>query len=328
MDIRHLRYFVGVADSGSLMKASERLHIAQPSLSVHLNNLEIELGVKLMQRSNRGVELTAEGQVLYDRATSLLRQYRETVESVKNLRARPSGTVSLGLPSSCSFILGAELYRRVRSELPDVTLYIADASTAMLYEWLVDGRVDFSILFSLPDDANLDCIPLQVEEFCLISRPDRTDESETIDFDRIFDRPLVVSCQSTTWRKILDDVAARHGKQFATPIETESISALKAIALAGEASGLVPLSSVRAEVERGLLRAQRLINPDIRGMLALVSLRSTQLNPTRRAIRDLVTEVVRNSNAWSADGNTPNSVTPILRTVPSAVLPSPTLKRA
>jgi hypothetical protein len=54
MDIRHMRYFVGVADAGSMIKASERLHVAQPSLSVHITNLEIELGVKLMQRSNRG----------------------------------------------------------------------------------------------------------------------------------------------------------------------------------------------------------------------------------------------------------------------------------
>jgi len=285
MDIRHMRYFVGVADAGSLIKASERLHVAQPSLSVHITNLEVELGVKLMQRSNRGVELTPEGQIFYARAMSLLNFYQETVACVKDLRTRPSGTVSLGIPSTCSPLLSADLYRRIRQELPGVTLYITDASTAMLYEWLTDGRIDFSILFSLPDDANLDSIPLQVEEFCLVSKPDHTDSGDSVEFDSIFDHPLVVPCQSTTWRKILDDVAVRHGKQIRAPIETESLTVIKSIILSGEAGGLLPKSCVRAEMDAGTLRARRLINPEIRGMLSLVGLPSTQLNPTRRAVR-------------------------------------------
>jgi LysR family nitrogen assimilation transcriptional regulator len=327
MDIRHLRYFVGVADSGSLMKASERLHVAQPSLSVHLSNLEVELGVKLMQRSNRGVELTAEGQVLYDRATALLCLYRETVASVKDLRARPSGAVSIGMPSSCSPLIAADLYRRVREELPGVTLYISDASSAMVYEWLIDGRIDFAILFSLPEDANLDCMPLQVEEFCLASKADGAFLSDSIDFDSIFERQLVVSCRATTWRKILDDVAERHGKQLNTPIETESVAVMKSIILAGEASGLLPLSCVRAEVECGSMHAQR-VNPEIRGMLTLACLPSSQLNPTRRAVRDLVVDAIKSNSAWSTTGNSRGKVTPILRTVPSIALPPPTMRHA
>ena len=73
MEIRHLRYFVAMAETGSLMKASERLHVAQPALSVHLANLEAELGTTLVTRSNRGVELTPDGQFLYERAVALLK---------------------------------------------------------------------------------------------------------------------------------------------------------------------------------------------------------------------------------------------------------------
>jgi LysR family nitrogen assimilation transcriptional regulator len=323
MDIRHLRYFVGVADCGSLMKASERLHVAQPSLSVHINNLEVELGVKLMERSSRGVVLTADGQIFYDRATTLLSLFKETISSVKDRGTRPSGTVSIGMPSTCSAIIAADLYRRVKEELPGVTLYITDASTANLYEWLIDGRIDFSILFSLPVDANLDCVQLQVEEFCLVSRPDRTDSGDTVEFDSLFERPLVVSCQSTTWRKILDDVAERHGKQFHAPIETESVNVIKAIALSGEASGLLPVSCVQNELKLGTLRAQRLTNPEIRGHLGLFSLPTAQLNPTKRAVRDLIADVVRRNGAWNLSGSSIDDVTPILRVVPSKVLPLP-----
>lgn len=324
MDIRQLRYFVGIADCGSLMKASERLHIAQPALSVHLSTLETQLGVSLMRRSSRGVELTPEGRELYERATVLLQYHRETIESLKTRRSRASGTVSLGIPSACSSILAPELYRRVRDELPEVSLYIADASTAMLYEWLVDGRSDFSILFSVPDDAHLDSTPLQIEEFCLVSRADGKRYPQTIAFDRIFERPLVLSCQSSTWRKVLDDVAARNGKRLHAAVETESVGVIKAIVRSGEACGLLPASSVQAERKSGEFRVQRLVDPEIRGVLSLVSLRTAQLSPARRAIRELVIDVVkRNGEAWDRGGDIDLSkVTPILRTLPSKVLPA------
>ena len=321
MDIRHLRYFVGIAECGSLMRAADRLNVAQPTLSVHVTNLEVELGVKLMERTNRGIELTAEGRALYERATVLLRHYQDMVGSIKDMGRRPSGTVSVGMPSTSSRQLAAELYRRVRDQLPDVTLYIAEASTAILYEWLQAGRIDFAILFNLPGDANVVSTPLQVEEFCLVSRPDMTDAADTIGFDRLFERPLVVSCQSTTWRKALDDVAQRAGRVFNAPVETESISAIRAIVLAGEASGLLPLSSVRDEVERGQLKAQRIINPEMRGLLAITHQPGLEMTPARRAVHDLVIEVVKDTSGERGGGPPAAGVTPILRAVPTRVLP-------
>ena len=328
MDLRQLRYFVGIADCGSLMKASERLHIAQPALSVHVKGLEIDLGVKLMHRSHRGIQLTVEGSELYERAKFLLKYFEETVDAVKSRGSLPSGMVSIGLPSTCSPLLAADLYRRVSEELPGVTLYIADASTAVHYEWMLDGRMDFTVMFSVPEDANLDCIPLQVEEFCLVSRPEKTDGRDWIDFESIFDRPLVLSSQSTCWRKILDDVAEKRGKTLIAAIETESSSIIKAIAMSGQASGLLPISCVRKEVANGSLRAQRLVNPEIRGLLSLVSLPSLRPNPAKSAVRELVLEVVKeNSGHWSENAS-PETVTPILRAVPTKVLPIDVARRS
>ena len=310
------------------MKASERLHVAQPALSVHVKGLEAELGVKLMQRSHRGVQLTAEGLELYERAKIMLKYFQETVDAVRSHESVPSGMVSIGLPSSCSHFLAADLYGRVAEELPGVTLYIADASTAVHYEWLLDGRLDFAVMFSVPEDANLDCISLRVEEFCLVSRPDKTDGRDWIDFDSIFNRPLVLSSQSTSWRKILDDVAEKRGKTFKAAIETESASVIAAIAMSGQASGLLPMSCVRKEVANGSLRAQRLVNPEIRGMLSLVSMPTLRHNLAKSAVRDLVRGVVKNSCWHWGENSSPETVTPILRTVPTKVLPIDVARRA
>lgn len=321
LDMRHLRYFVGIADCGSLMKASERLHVAQPALSVHVKGLEIDLGVKLMHRSHRGIQLTPEGMELYERAKFLLKYFQDTVDIVKSRGSLPSGTVSIGMPSTCSHLLAADIYRRVSDELPGVTVYIADASTAVLYEWLLDGRMDFAVLFSVPEDANLDCVPLRVEEFCLVGRPDTLDDRDCFDFEKIFDRPLVLSCQSTTWRKILDDAAEKHGKTLKAAIETESVSVIKAIAMSGQAGGLLPMSCVQEEIANGSLRAQRLVNPEIRGLLSLVSLPSLQANPAKTAVRDLVINIVEESRGYWGKDSSLRTVTPILRAVPTKVLP-------
>jgi len=324
MDIKQLRYFVGIADSGSLMKASERLHIAQPALSVQLGNLESELGVSLMQRNSRGVELTAEGRELYERATTLLKYHRETIESIKGRQTRAAGTVSLGIPSSASPQLAPLLYRRVRQELPNVSLYITDASTAALYEWLLEGRLDLSILFSLPDDTPCECTPLYVEEFCLVGRATGTAYPPTIDFECLFDLPLVMPCRSSTWRKILDDAADRFGRRFESPMETESASVMKAVAASGEASCLLPASCVQTEKAKRLLKVQRVVNPEFRGVVSLAGTTTAAAHPARRAVRDLVVEVVTQQGASMNDLGAADfsSTTPILRAVPGRVPPT------
>lgn len=103
---------------------------------------------------------------------------------------------------------------------------------------------------------------------------------------------------------------------------------IKAILLAGEASGLLPASCLQNELNLGTLRAQRLVNPEIRGHLALFSLPSALLNPAKQAVRDLIADIVRSSTAWPINGASLDDVTPILRVVPSKVLPLPVKHRA
>jgi LysR family nitrogen assimilation transcriptional regulator len=314
MDLRQLCYFVAISDSGSIMRASRKLNVAQPALSVHINNLEVEVGVKLMDRGNRGVELTEAGRNLYDRAKTLLNLYQETISSIKDCRTRPHGLVSVGIPSTLSDGFSTALYRRLRDELPDVTVHLTDASTTVLQEWLVDGRVDFAVLFSLPEVATFDSVPLGVEQFHLVGRPGSGGDATTVDFDEIFDVPLVIPGRTATVRKILDDAAQSRSRAFALPIETESFSVVREIVLSGEANGLLPLSSVYQEVRRGELSARRLVSPEVGGVLSLTHLSSSPMTPAKRAVRDIVTQVGRAHLEAMGAGLPLGNVTPILRT--------------
>lgn len=321
MDIRSFRYFVGIAEAGSILGASERLRVAQPALSVSLANLEADLGVRLMERTPRGSRLTPEGDIFYHKAKALLAQYQETVSCLAPQDDHPSSRVSVGFPSSASSILGSELYRRVRDQYPDIRLYLSDASSASVFEWLIERRIDFALLFSLPDDPRLNAVPLHDEEFYLVSRADGAGEGRDLDFERIFDRPLVLPCKSIPWRRVIDDVAARLGRILDPLIETESVNVMRSIVLAGEASCILPLSYVRTEIDSGVLMARRLVRPSFRGTVSIVNLASLQLNANHLAVQQMIVDIVRGRKDLKAGFATMSRWTETPRAVPGKVLP-------
>lgn len=327
MEIRHLRYFVAMAETGSLMKASERLHVAQPALSVHLSNLEAELGTTLVTRSNRGVELTPDGQFLYERALNILKYHQESISALKERKASPRGSVSIGMLSTMPALLVPALHRAVRDALPDVTLYIIDASTAAIYEYLMEGRIDMAMLFNLPDTPEFEAVPLFCEEYYVVGRPGPNDTTDEIEFEDILDLPLALPSASTTWRKALDDAAERRGKTLRPVIETESASALRALALEGDCYAVMPRSSIHEDVQAGRLHARKVVHPEMGGLMSVVSLSSRPLAPAQLRVRELLVETVRTVRETINLSEEASADAQIMRTMPSPLLPAQQARR-
>ncbi|RSY82022.1 LysR family transcriptional regulator [Sphingomonas koreensis] len=310
-----------MVDAGSLMKASERLHVAQPALSVHLANLEGELGTQLVKRSNRGIELTDDGRLLYDRAVIMLRHHQETLNELKSRKNKTTGRVSLGLPSTLPALISAQLYRMVREKLPEVHLYIADTSTAALFEWLQEGKLDLAVLFNLPENSGVDFTPLYVEEFCLVGKPQDKPVDANITFEEMIDFPLVLPCRSTVWRKVIDDVAERQNRDLRSVIETESFTALRAMAMSGECYTLLPRSSVLDDIQSGRLQARRIIDPEMRGLISVASISSRELTRAAVDVRDIVIDVCRGAADEFALPDQHAHTGQALRGVPSTLFP-------
>ena len=321
MELRHLRYFAAMVEAGSLMKASEQLHVAQPALSVHLSNLEVELGTTLVTRSNRGIELTEDGRLLYERALVILKYHQDTINELKARKGTPKGLVSVGMPSTLPGLIGDKLYAMLSEELPHVRLYIADASTAAIYEWLHEGKLDLAILFSLPENCGVDLIPLYVEEFCLASKPAKKPVATEIEFEELLNLPLVMPCRSTVFRKILDDVAERRGKTLHSVIETESLSALRSMALSGKCSAVLPRSAVIKEVGLGQLQARRIVNPDMHGVMSIGSLSGRQLGRAATEVRDLIVRACVEIRRDLPLNSEETFLSSVLRTTPSSLFP-------
>ena len=146
MDIKQLRYFVAIAEEGSLSAAAGRIGIAQPSLSQHVKNLEQQLGIDLLARSPRGVALTQSGVLLLSHARRILAAVEQASEDVRASGLDPRGEVSFGLPSSVSMVLSVPLAETVRLELPEVRLRAIEAMSGFIQGWLEEGSIDLGIL--------------------------------------------------------------------------------------------------------------------------------------------------------------------------------------
>ena len=147
MELRQLRYFVGISEAGSLLKASARLHIAQPALGQQMAALEQELGAKLFDRSSRGVTLTEAGRTFLEHARLVLADVERARGAVRESAAVPSGDVAIGLPTTVAQVATVPILKACREQLPQVHLKLVEAYSGFVHEWLLSGRLDVALLF-------------------------------------------------------------------------------------------------------------------------------------------------------------------------------------
>ena len=157
MELRHLRYFIAVAEEGSLLHAAERrLHTSQPSLSRQIRDLEVELGVKLLERKARGIELTAAGRVFLDHARLALMQIEVGREAARNTERPHKPGFGLGFLPGQEVIWLSEALRIVREEATEVDVTIMTKSSPELANALMQGEIDVALMRRESRTAGLD----------------------------------------------------------------------------------------------------------------------------------------------------------------------------
>src|SRR6266481_2357836 len=149
MELRHLRYFVAVAEEGHVTRAAERLGIQQPPLSQQIRALEAELQVQLFRRKPRGVELTQAGQALFAEALAILRQVDHAVTAARRTARGEAGRIGLGFTSSASFHrFVPQVIRDYRETHPLVGLSLEESGTGELVAALLEERLDAAFVRS------------------------------------------------------------------------------------------------------------------------------------------------------------------------------------
>ena len=146
MDIRQLRYFLGIVEHGSLTRAAEVLRVAQPALSLHLKRLEEEFGCPLVHRTARGVIPTESGLRLALRAGILVEQMGSLKDEIRGLQAAPAGPAVIGIPTSLGPLLTVPLALAVRQRHPAIHLRVVEGLSGHMLEWVLSGSVDMALV--------------------------------------------------------------------------------------------------------------------------------------------------------------------------------------
>ena len=259
MDLRQLRYFAAIAQSGSFREASARANVAQSALSRHMRALEDELGIALFERHARGIRLTPEGIRLKQRADGILRDVEETRAELSATGASPKGTVTLGASATSSRLLYARLAEAASRRYPDIDLRMTEGASYFLLEGLDTGRIDLAVMVDPEPRAYFATEPLVTEKVYLVgarNMPDMPSGPCTIaDFDG---KPLVLFSRPSGSRARLETAAAERNVALNVRFEAASPDVIKDFVRRGLGYGMMPFSSIFRDLEDGGLVASEI----------------------------------------------------------------------
>jgi LysR family hca operon transcriptional activator len=242
MELRHLRYFIAVAEEGSLTNAAERrLHTAQPSLSRQIRDLEMEVGVALLERGARGIALTAAGRVFLDHARLALLQVEAAGEAARRAAAPQKAAFVLGFLTGHEVIWLPETLRILRQEQPDVEITLASQASPELAGALMRGKVDVAFLRREAQAPGLAFKPLIKEPLvAVLPTGHRLAARKSITPQDIAgERYITPTRVAPALKAVIDGYAARAGITLKPEYDAENLSS--AMSLVASTGGITLL---------------------------------------------------------------------------------------
>ncbi len=194
MDIRQLKYFLTIAEEGQITSAAKKLNMAQPPLSQQLKNLEDELGVKLIERGSRHIELTDAGKLLRNKAEQILNLTDSALIEIKDFKKGLNGTLTLGTVSSSGTMLLNKRISYFRKNYPKVKFEIFEGNTFKVMELLNNGIIEVGIVRTPFNPSKFNCKYTEPEPMIAIMNKEYFIDSnrDFIFLEELKDKPLII----------------------------------------------------------------------------------------------------------------------------------------
>lgn len=259
MDLNRIKYFQAVALTKNISKACSLVHLSQPALSLQIQALESDLGIKLFERNNRGLILTEEGVKLHERASILLDWERETLDIINDLNV-PSGQLRIGTYTTASSYLLSPILNEFLQRYKDINISYDYSPTDQILEKIKTLELDCAVVSEVPDDKGIESVPFYHCELILVASarmkmPNKLKPSELSKYP-FLSYPLRLDyCYQEVERKL-----GKYLKRAPARIESESFDTLKQSLLAELGITFMPRYLVHKELEQGLLKELEVSN--------------------------------------------------------------------
>jgi LysR family transcriptional regulator, nitrogen assimilation regulatory protein len=297
VDTRRLHAFMKIVDAGSITRAADILHIAQPALSQQVSALETQFKQQLLIRSKRGVVPTEAGAALYRHAQRILRQL-ELAEADVAVSARfPAGRVSVGVaPLSAGSSLGFPLLTAVRERYPDILLHLNENHGGILSEAIMTGRIDMALLYGSGPIRGVAFEPVLDEPLVLVGPAAPAHPSgdlhDTIAIADLGAAPLLLPSRVHSLRRAVDAALLTVRQDALVVGEVESVRTLVRAVRAGLGSTVLPRSVARALPEPDRFAVRRLVEPDVHLTMSICTSDQQPLSEPAAIIHDMFVQII------------------------------------
>lgn len=280
--VRQLEYFTSAARVGTFAGAAAENHIAQPSLSEQIGNLEQSLEISLFTRTSRGLQLTDAGKQLLPLAEASLRSIRDFAEWSRRLRSLEEGKVSFGTFSSAHLYLLTDLIKEFRALHPGVRIHSTGLNSSEVADAVRAGSLEAGLVQLPVDDRDLEVSPSIFTDQVVYVSKDPLPRQGPIDVAQLEDRPLILSESSWALRDPLRisllERAQLAGIRLDPVIEVESVTHAITMAAEGLGDAFASYHVARAFIERGELHWAPLA-PPYRERYAFITKKGGAISP-------------------------------------------------
>lgn len=255
MEIRQLRAFVAIAESGTFTAGAARVHVTQAAISMQIRQLEMEVGAKVFVRAPRHVILTEAGEHLLQRARQILREHDAALEEIAELAGAERGRLRIG--SASAMVLTEQLptiLKELRKQHPRAEISVVSGTSEALVEQIVAGELDIAFV-SLPVDVRgIQTERLGEDQLVAIASPrHKLAKQKTISAYTLAGEKLILGERGGNTRRLIDQFFAQAGVVLKVSMELSRQAAIRRMVEEDMGVGIVPFQSVQEEVEKGRL---------------------------------------------------------------------------
>jgi LysR family nitrogen assimilation transcriptional regulator len=286
MNLRTLKYFVAIADAGSLTGAASAIAIAQPALSRQMHSLESDMGVQLLQRTTRGVRLTQAGVTLYESAQRMLAEAQRVKTQLAGRQNPGEGRVVLGASPTLARVLVPGVFDRCQRTLSEMRLTVREAFTPVLLDMLEKGMIDMAIITSINADVGrpLSLHPLVGEPFALIT-PKALGIDPIVSVAELSRIPLLMT---TLHRTIVERELQPMGVHLNVHSEIDSVDSIRELVYDGNWSTLMPVSVFKEPRSESRIAMSEVSGVQLNRQLVMATRIETTANTAVTVLGDLV----------------------------------------
>lgn len=253
MEITQLRSFLCVSDHGNITRAADALYLTQPAVTQHVRALERELGVRLFERTGRGVILTSSGRALEDYARRAISILDECVQVIGDMKSGATGRVVLGAGVTTSIFSLPAWLRVFREAHPGVDVAVRTGRSREIADLVLAREIDLGFITSPVEHPDLSTRELYEEEIVLVTDSGHPLAGRTVQPTELDSIPLILFPHGSGFRAYIDRVLAEAGISASVKMETDSAEAIKSFVEVGLGASLLPASAVEAEIGQGRL---------------------------------------------------------------------------